>query len=122
MDKHVTVVAVLNLIFGVLGCFTALILFVIIAGGGLLGSVMSNEALPAFITGAVGTVIAMLITLFSVPGIIGGLGLLNRKPWARILMLILGFLGLLNIPFGTVLGIYTIWVMLNDETVRLFGG
>ncbi len=122
MDKHVTVVAVLNLIFGALGCFAALILFVIIAGGGLLGSVLSNEALPAFVTGAVGTVIAMLITLFSVPKIIGGIGLLNRKPWARILMLILGFLGLLNIPFGTVLGIYTIWVMMNDETVRMFGG
>lgn len=122
MEKHVTVVAVLNLIFGALGCFAALILFVVIAGGGLLGSVLSNEALPAFITGAVGTIIAMLITLISVPGIIGGLGLLNRKPWARILMLILGFLGLLNVPFGTVLGIYTIWVMLNDETVRLFGG
>jgi hypothetical protein len=122
MDKHVTVIAVLNLIFGALGCFAALILFIIIAGGGLLGSVLSNEALPAFVTGAVGTVVAMLITLFSVPGIIGGLGLLNRKPWARILMLILGFLGLLNIPFGTVLGIYTIWVMMNDETVRLFGG
>ncbi len=39
-------------------------------------------------------------------------GLIHRQPWARTLTLILAFLGLLSFPFGTALGIYTIWVLL----------
>jgi len=29
---------------------------------------------------------------------------------------------LLNIPFGTALAVYTMWVLLNDETTRMFSG
>jgi Zn finger protein HypA/HybF involved in hydrogenase expression len=29
-------------------------------------------------------------------------------------------LGLLEIPIGTAVGIYTLWVILNDNTARLF--
>ena len=45
-------------------------------------------------------------------GIIAGVGLLQRAPWARILALIMGFLSLISFPFGTALGIYTIWVLM----------
>jgi hypothetical protein len=34
--------------------------------------------------------------------------------------LILGALNLFNIPFGTALGLYTFWVLLNDEAGALF--
>ena len=120
MEKHVTVIAVLNIVLGVIGVMVALVLFAVIAGGGLLGSLSSQELPPIFITGIIGSTIALLITLFSVPGIIGGIGLLYHKPWARILMLILAILNLLNIPIGTVISIYTIWVLLHNETVRMF--
>ena len=63
---------------------------------------------------------AFIVVAVSIPGIIGGIGLLNHYPWARILVLILGILKLINIPIGTALGIYTIWVLLNDETEKLF--
>jgi len=29
--------------------------------------------------------------------------------------------GLLNFPIGTAIGIYSIWVLVQDETARLFG-
>ena len=32
--------------------------------------------------------------------------------WARILAIILAFLSLIHVPFGTALGIYTLWVLL----------
>jgi len=35
----------------------------------------------------------------------------NRQPWARPLAIIFGVLALLKIPFGTALGIYTLWVL-----------
>jgi hypothetical protein len=61
----------------------------------------------------------MLIAV-SVLGIIGGVGLLRLKSWARYLVLVLSILALLSIPIGTALGIYSIWVLVNDETVQLF--
>jgi hypothetical protein len=58
--------------------------------------------------------------LLSAPGLIGGIYLLKHRPWARILVLVLGFINLIEIPIGTALGIYTIWVLLKNETVQLF--
>ena len=52
----------------------------------------------------------------SVLGLIAGWGLLDRQPWARMLTIVLGFLHLLNMPFGTALGIYTLWVLLPAQS------
>jgi hypothetical protein len=60
--------------------------------------------------------------VLSVPGIIGGIWLLKRRPWARILVLIVGALGLIDFPLGTALGVYTLWALVHDETVELFAG
>jgi hypothetical protein len=50
-------------------------------------------------------------------GFVVGWGLLQREPWARTLAVILGFVSLFfNIPFGTALGIYTLWVLLPAES------
>jgi len=42
--------------------------------------------------------------------------LLQRQEWARIVTLVVGFIALLNLPFGTALGIYTIWVLLPTQS------
>jgi len=44
-------------------------------------------------------------------GLLVGIGLLRRERWARPLALVVGVLMLLKIPFGTALGIYTLWVL-----------
>ncbi|HUJ31929.1 MAG TPA: zinc ribbon domain-containing protein [Candidatus Acidoferrum sp.] len=49
---------------------------------------------------------------FAAIEILAAWGLFDRRPWARILVLVLGFLALLRFPFGTALGIYTLWVLL----------
>ena len=45
-------------------------------------------------------------------------GLFERQPWARVLGLVLGILALLRFPFGTALGIYTLWVLAPEESAR----
>ncbi len=50
--------------------------------------------------------------LTGVLGLIAGWGLLERQPWARILAIVLGFISLIHIPFGTAIGAYTLWVLL----------
>ena len=58
------------------------------------------------------SVIAALILVKAAAGFFAGWGLLQRESWARLLTIVLGFLALINIPFGTALGIYTLWVLL----------
>lgn len=116
MEKHVTVVAALNIGFGFLGLFIGLIAFVAIAGGGIL----SGDPEAMTITSIVAISVAVFFVITSLPEIIGGFGLLKKKEWARIVIIIIGCLDLLCIPIGTVIGIYELWVLLQDDTIRLF--
>lgn len=45
-------------------------------------------------------------------------GLYERQAWARILGIVIGFLALIRFPFGTALGIYTLWVLLPEGSER----
>ena len=116
MEKHVTVLGIIYIAFSALGLLAAVIVFMAIVGGGILSG--DSEAMA--ITAIVGPAIAFFLFIVSAPGFIGGIFLLKWRPWARILILILGFLNLFFIPFGTILGIYTIWVLLKNETAQLF--
>lgn len=116
MEKHVTLVAAINIAFGFLGIFLGIILFVILVAAGIISQ--DPEALT--ITSIVGIAIGFFLILTSIPEIIGGFGLLKRRPWARVLVLIIAVLDLFMIPIGTIIGIYELWVLLNEDTVKLF--
>jgi len=65
--------------------------------------------------------LAMTVVLaMSAPSIIAGIGLLYFKRWARILTIILSVIHLFSVPFGTALGIYGLWALLQRETEPLF--
>ena len=70
------------------------------------------------------TIIAPIIIVFgiltAVPSIIGGIFLLKFKEWSRILVIIISFIDLIIFPIGTAVGIYSLWVLLNKETIKLF--
>jgi hypothetical protein len=117
MDKHITVLAVLYLAFGVIFLLLGAFLFVTIAGAGW----MSGDSEAIAITSGVGGLLGVLFLIMALPSLFAGLGLMRHARWARILALVLGAINLFNIPFGTALGIYTFWVLLNDQTQPLFG-
>ncbi len=116
MDQHITLAAALNIGSGALGVVIGLIILIAITGGGLL----SQDAEAIAITSIVGPIIGGVIILLSLPEIIGGIGLLERRGWGRILVIIISCLNLIEIPFGTAIGIYSLWVLLHDETVQHF--
>jgi len=60
--------------------------------------------------------IGIVVIVKAAAGFLAGWGLLQREPWARMLTIILAFLALFSIPFGTALGIYTLWVLLPAES------
>jgi hypothetical protein len=62
------------------------------------------------------TFVGGIVLLKAAVAFIAGWGLLQREPWARILALIVGFVSLFNVPIGTALGIYTLWVLLPTKS------
>ena len=118
MEKHVTIIGVFHIGIGLMGLLAAAIVFLAVVGGGLI----SGDPTAIRITGVVGTTVAGFVGLLSLPWVVGGFGLLQHWSWARFLTLILAVVELTGVPIGTLLGIYTIWVLIHDETEKLFAG
>ena len=116
MKEHVTILGAFYIAYYVQGVLAAIVVLLAVGGGGLL----SGDPTAIAVTSTVASVMATFLLALSAPGIIGGIGLLKRKPWARILALILACLNLFVLPFGTILGIYAIWVLAKEETAGLF--
>lgn len=121
MEKHVTLTGALHISYGAFQILGALVASLLVAGGGLLGAQLSEEPWVLGITSFLGTWIVVWAILVSMPGIIGGGGLLRHKSWARYLVLAASLLILVNFPLGTGIGIYSFWVLVQEETAKLFG-
>ena len=118
MEQHIKLIAIFNITLGSLLAFVGLIAFVFFTGLG----VASGDPTAIPILGVIGTVGLVFMAGFGLPGILGGIGLLNRKEWARILVIAASCIGLFAFPIGTALSVYSFWVLFNDETIRLFSG
>jgi len=117
MDVHVKVLGFIHIVNSALLIAVALLVAVI---GGVIGIAADDEA--AAVVPIVATVVSLVLILLAAPGLLGGLGLLKYRAWARIVVVILSVLNLPSIPVGTAIGVYGLWVLLNDETGELFSG
>lgn len=123
MENHVKAVGIINIVLGALGVLTGLMLVMVFGGIGMVIGTHSPDpdarvALP--ILGLIGAVVFVVMLVISVPMIIAGWGIIRRRPWARILGIVLAVLQLLNVPVGTAAGVYGLWVLLNERTAQLF--
>ena len=123
MRKHIQLLGILNIVWGSLFVFGALIVTFIFGGTvGLIGALSrepdAHVAMP--ILSLIGGVLATFLLLLSIPSILAGIGLLRLASWARILGIVVSALHLFNVPIGTALGVYGLWVLLSNETVALF--
>jgi hypothetical protein len=75
--------------------------------------------LPGFVPPILSVVGGWLLVK-ALAGLAAGWGLLQRERWARPLALVLGFIELLHVPFGTTLGIYTLWVLLAPNAEQQY--
>jgi hypothetical protein len=120
MQQHITVVAALRIGSAVMGIMIAGIIVLCVIGPGIVPLCVDGDGEALMILTAIGLPIACFFMLFSALGIIGGIGILKRKNWARYLVMVQSVLDLFNFPIGTALGIYCVWVLAKDETARLF--
>jgi hypothetical protein len=117
MKKHVTVVGAIHIGFGILGLIGAVALSFVFT---FLIGVVGNEDVPAMLFRFLRVSLPLLVGFMSTLGLVGGIGLLLHKAWARYVVIVVAALGCLNIPIGTLKGVYSLWVLLQDETIKLF--
>lgn len=117
MKKHVTIAGSVQIGFSVLGLMGAVAIFVALS---FARAFVENDDIAQIVLRFLSISLPILLGVMSILGLVGGIALLVYKPWARYLVIIISTLDCVNIPFGTVKGIYTIWVLIQDDTVKLF--
>jgi len=117
MKQHVSFVGALHIGFGLLGIAGALAIFF---GFQFLFELVEHEPIAQKVLSYVGNTLALIMLFFSALGVIGGIGLFSYRSWARILVMIVSALNCLNVPVGTAKGIYSLWVLMQPETIELF--
>jgi hypothetical protein len=124
MDTHVKLLGSLQIAFGAMGLFAALVLVFVFGGAAsAIGASGDREAVLALpIIGITGMALVTILAIASLPSVIIGVGLIRFRPWARVAGMVISILWLMMIPFHTIVGIYGLWVLFSKDTERLFAG
>jgi hypothetical protein len=118
VQHHVQTLGILWCVYGAYraaaGIFAALCLMGVSMSGffGGFGSPRGFPFMPfAPWMSGLASLIVVLTSISAVLALATGVSLLMRKPWGRTLAIVVAILSLIKIPFGTALGIYTLWVL-----------
>lgn len=58
--------------------------------------------------------------LFVVPSFVAAFALLKRKSWARIASIVAGVVAAMNVPFGTLACVYSLWFFLGENWKEIY--
>ena len=123
MSSHVDFVGVLFIVWGVLTALVGLSTLALGVGAVALITSASRSGGAQFaagLTAAAFTTLAVIAIVWGVAHAVVGVPLGRRKHWARHVALMLGSVDLLLLPFGTALGVYTLWALLSEAGKRTF--
>jgi len=115
MQFHLKVVGWLHIVNSAIVLVVGIFVFVLLSGIGLA----SGDSTAVGILSIVGISVGVLLLCLALPGFLAGYGLLTGRSWSRILAIVVAVLGLFNIPIGTLIGIYTLWVLLQPDSDEL---
>lgn len=112
---HIQLLGILHIVYSALICIPGIVAIFIgkLFFGWLIQFMPQHGGPPPPFVGMLIVFVGWVMLIRGAVGIAAGVGLLQRAHWARILALIMGFISLISFPFGTALGIYTIWVLLS---------
>ena len=123
MSKHVDVLGLLYLVWGSLFLLAGAIVAALMLGAmALVQDAGSREVsgVAAGLTAAMFGTLAIVALAWGGCHASAGTALRRHQPWSRTVALGVGVLDLALVPFGTALGIYALWVLLNDDARALF--
>ena len=115
LEDHNKVIGIMHLIWG--GFNALMMLFLIPFIIMILGPMGSDPTAPPelkTVFGIFGVFIVTITLLFSIPPLLAGYAMLKRKRWARVMGIIAACFEVLSMPFGTALGVYTMWFLFGQ--------
>jgi hypothetical protein len=124
VQRHLQTLGILWCVFGVLRVISGLVGMIFLRAmsthnfgddAWMFGGRWHGPFAPMWI-GSLWPVIAITAVFAAALALIAGYGLLNRRPWGRVLAIIAGVLAMIKFPIGTALGIYTLWVLASGAS------
>ena len=116
VQRHLQLVGIFWLAMGALNVVGGAVLLVV---GNTFFPHLHDLGAPSNVpTGFLSTLLSTLgiiVLAKAAFGFLAGWGLMQREPWARVVAIVLAFISLFNIPFGTAIGVYTLWVLLPGQ-------
>jgi hypothetical protein len=119
MRKHVRILGWLQVILGLIDLFIGLAAFGLLSGIGLVSGDVTAFGVMSLLGGFIGT----LSLIMALPNLIVGIGLLRDwGGWVVLLAVILALFNLAKVPWGTAIGLYTLWIawkLLNTDNAAI---
>jgi hypothetical protein len=121
MESHKRILGILYIVSGVmhlLGMVFISILFSLFFPMIFDHARIDEQWVLVWVVPFIRAVAFFVILVIAIPSLIAGWGLLINKAWTMTLALVLGCLKLFSFPFGTAVGIYTIWVYAENHRIN----
>lgn len=120
MLPHLRLLGILQTAWGTIGLLLGASTVFLAAGAVAIGVSSADERLAAGVTAFAFVVAALLLLAGGGANAWAGRELRRQQPRGRLAVLGLAVPNLFFLPFGTALGIYAFWVLLHNETRRMF--
>lgn len=123
MSSHLDFLGALYIVWGAVTALIGLSTLALGVGAAALAQIARASmrgGVAADVAAAVFLILALLSMVWGAVHIVSGLALRRRRRWSRRACLALGILDLILLPYGTALGAYGLWVLLNNQVRHQF--
>jgi hypothetical protein len=120
VTSHVKLLGILQIAWGGVGLLLGLSTLMLAVGAVAIGLTSTDREIPAGVTAVAFGVCAAVLLVAGAGNAWAGSAIQRRHPPGRLAALGLAVPNLFVLPFGTALGIYAMWVLLHDESRRMF--
>ena len=114
LQQHLSTLGILWMVLGGLTLLPAF--FLVFLSGLIRVAIPFSNAVARNLGPLVMMVIGGSLLLIGASGLLVGWGLMRHQPWARVPAILVGVLALFHPPLLTALGIYTLWVLLGQNS------
>jgi hypothetical protein len=120
VKPHLHLLGILHIVWGSIGLLLGVSMLILAAGAMAIGANAGGRELEAGVTAGAFAVCAAALLVAGLGNAWAGRAIRRCQPSGRLATLGLAVPNLFVLPFGTALGIYAMWVLLHDETRRMF--
>ena len=113
LDTHARVAAILHIVLASLSLLVLLVIGALVGAFGAYGASIGVERQIAEWVGGIGMILVASFAVIALLEIVGAV-LLRGSDSGRVITLAFSALHLLNIPFGTAVGVYSLWALLRE--------